>query len=242
MRKLIPATVGLLVLVVVFGIVSSNFKARSGAQPNSGAAPNSSTPEEAQPTPAEPLEEESDSLTVDPKGPVAAAKNATESLEAALFLHRSQANVVAKAVVVTDELENQKLTLQYKGPVLATSNLQYKSYEAAQKYSQYAYRVLKYKINKLSEKSAKITLYGQLSWLYPPDKNGNQNGFCGPNLRVVYMRYARVRVNKKTHKRWMLVRDTPASKQPPPLKKGTSVTCDKAIEMFKPLIKGFKDV
>jgi hypothetical protein len=170
---------------------------------------------------------------------VAAAKKALETLESAAFLPRTQAAKVAEQLVAPSVLEDEKLTLYYRGVALASpDNLNYESVAEAHKWANYTFVALMYYPNKTTKNSAKITLYGAQGWRTPPNKEGVQNGHLSPYMQVVYMKRVKVRSGRK----WLFVRqeEPPVGWQPPlPQDK---ITYARATKHFAPYLKKFKDI
>jgi hypothetical protein len=244
MRKFFPVMVMIVFIGLVLTILAGNFHTNNaGRQPPSASTTSPPETGNGQATKSGSTAENDAGSNVDPKGPIAAAKADAEALETALFMPRSQADRVVEAVVLPSQAETQKLTVQFKGSAMATDELHYHNWSDARKTSGYSYTAQKFHLDRILGKNAQITLFGVMAW-YPPGHKASDPQYCWPDLRTVYMRYARVHVNGKTNKRWLLVTQEQASadKFPPPPKSGITVSCDQAIQKFQSKLTNFKDL
>jgi len=165
-------------------------------------------------------------------------------MDTALFMPRSQADAVVKTVVYPSQVSTQQLLLKYKRLALATDGLHYRSWSDARQHANYDYQALMFHLDRRNSRNAQVTLFGVMSWNSPENNQGQQVPYCWPDLRVVYMRYTRVRVNGKDHLRWLLVDQTaPQSNQfPAPFKRDAQVSCEQAVQRFQSHLKGFKNL
>lgn len=183
--------------------------------------------------------QEKENTVLDPKGPVTAAKAALEALETAQFLPRKQADAIVRSVVAPKQVENEELVLRYKGRVFAKQQLGYKSFSLAQEKSNYSFVVQLYHLDGISGNYAQVTLFAQMTWLGPPNRQDRQKPNGTYSLRTVLMQRMRDPSQSQDGSKWMLVRWMDAAKQPPNLPRGNR-SAAKALKLFAPYLKGFQ--
>jgi hypothetical protein len=184
-----------------------------------------------------------DTTVINPNGPVAAAKAAMESLEAAQFLPRRRAASIVRSVMEPSKTGDQKRALRFRAPAFAQSTLGYTEKKgglsAAQELSNYSYVATKGHLDLLVGDTAIVSLFGQMSWLGPPNTQDRQKPGAAYDLRTLYLARVKPSPSGKNTSRWMLTEWLESPNQPT-APNGKTLSQAKAKNLYAPLLKDFQ--
>jgi hypothetical protein len=163
-----------------------------------------------------------------------------ESLEVAQFLPRKRAVSIVQAVVDTSAVKDQERDLRFRAPVFARNLLGYKSLSAAEELSNYSYVATMGHLDFMVDGTARVTLFGKMSWLGPPNTQDRQKPGAAYDLRILYLTRVN-RSNGKTTYKWKLIGWEEAPNQPT-TKANETLSPERAKSLYDPLIKDFQNL